>query len=136
MSDPDTTFELDLTGLQPPADAETVESNAKESALTAILENYGDSSQTKALKLVRGCGVALVKDVPGIPEFSHTVRVYSVTGSRPYVVTLRLGDDFTFVECSCPNGSHRGGDAQCYHGIAAQIESAGLGDWIRESRGV
>jgi uncharacterized Zn finger protein len=47
-------------------------------------------------------------------------------GSKLYVCKITEGEDFLFAECSCPNGMHRGGDAICYHSIAARVANAGL----------
>lgn len=87
--------------------------------LEELLAPYSDATRDKGRKLLAMHLVEAVKT-----EGQSTW--YNVAGSQLYVVKITHGGDFLFVECSCPNGQHRGGDAICYHSIAARVFDAGL----------
>jgi uncharacterized Zn finger protein len=95
-----------------------------EERLDRLLEPYSADSIAKARKLLERGLVVLAKDEPGI-------WWYNIQGSTMYVCKVTLGTDFLFAECSCPNGVHRGGDAICYHSIAARVAALDLaGAWL------
>jgi hypothetical protein len=135
MSDPyDTEFELDLTDLPetPPEAREAPPSGRGTEASTAtpdellerLLEPYSYDTAAKALKLLRQ-GLVRVAKVEGQATW------FNVQGSTLYICKITRGDDFTFAECSCPNGQHRGGDAVCYHSVASRAAAAGLAEtWL------
>jgi len=133
--DKDPTFVLDLRNVQEPGEGSVSPSTEEGDGfsvarhLEALLAPYSDSSAEKAREL-------LVLDTVNedVKKGNDTqARVFHVQGSRPYVVRITRGDDFLYAECSCPNGQHRGGDAICYHSIAARVIEAGLApEWLSE----
>jgi hypothetical protein len=127
-------FELDLRGFDettPPApevepsdEDDPVPTVRPDERLWGLLAPYSGESTDKARKLLTGKKIQEVKS-----EGSQTW--YNVQGSTLYVVKISRGEDFLYAECSCPNGTHRGGDAICYHSIAARVMDAELVEtWI------
>lgn len=101
--------------------APTVEPGAR---LERLLEPYSSDGIAKAKKLLKQ---GLVQEAKRDAQSTW----FNVQGSTLYVVKITKGDDFLFAECSCPNGVHRGGDAICYHSIAARVADAELvEEWI------
>ena len=84
-----------------------------------LLEPYSTDSCAKARRLLENSQVEMTKK-------KGESRWFNVEGSTLYVVKTTLGENFLFAECSCPNGLHRGGDAICYHSIAARAITVGL----------
>lgn len=127
--DDDFDFVLDLTDLPelPPEQPETAVSAAESASpvvppierLEALLAPYGEVSIDKAATLLERKQVTEVKS-------EGQASWYNVAGSKLYVVKVTRGEDFLFVECSCPNGQHSGAEARCYHSIAARVLNAGL----------
>lgn len=119
----DAEFDLDLSSFDPeePADLEHDETDdgAPARALERLLLPFSFESIEKARKVLRS--------PTGLVEAKREGQSawYNAAGSRVYVVKVTTGDDFQFVECSCPNGVHRGGEAICYHSIAARVREAG-----------
>lgn len=126
----DIEFDLDLSDFdeaapqrpQTPVSGESIEGMQEraEEELERLLRPYSAESVDKARKLFR---------LPnGLTETKREGQSawYTVAGSRVYVVKVTTGEDFQFAECSCPNGLHRGGDANCYHSIAARVAESGI----------
>lgn len=131
----DAEFELDLTDLPdaPPEQMESPPWEVEPSGVTPserlidILAPYSHETVTKARTLIQRDEVELFKE-------EGQARWYNVKGSRLYVCKITGGEDFLFAECSCPNGQHRGGDAICYHSIAARVMYYDLGPTWRAWR--
>jgi len=131
VNERDAEFELDLTMFGAPestdeareasisGDFQPRASITPAQRLEELLAPYGYESTDKARELLRR---GLVQPVEG----SGQTQWFNVQGSKLYVVKITRGEDFLFAECSCPNGSHRGGDANCYHSIAARVLESGL----------
>lgn len=97
---------------------------SSEERLADLLSPYGVDPVVKARTLLNRGQITEVKH-------ENNQWWYNVMGSQLYVVKISTGDDYLFAECTCPNGTHSGGDARCYHSIAARVMALGLKEtWI------
>jgi hypothetical protein len=119
-SDSDWSYTASATTVAPAPELSPVD------RLEALLEPYSVDSLAKARTLIRKAQIQEVKADP-----DGMAKWFNVMGSKLYVSKISHGEGFLFAECSCPNGTHRGGDAICYHSIAARVMDAGLADtWM------
>ena len=77
------------------------------SMLHGIWLNYSGNSQRKAR--------ALVEEGRVLKDTETLGWVFKVKGSKTYRVQLYPGAG---MSCTCPNGTHLGGQPQCYHSCA------------------
>lgn len=123
-------FILDLSSLpaggEEPREVDDHTAELMAERLADLTYPYSRDTVTKARQLVRGKKLELVKSEPQTSWFN-------VEGSTLYVTKITSGEDFTYAECSCPNGMHRGGEAICYHSVAARVLHFGLESvWLDE----
>jgi len=131
-------FELDLSGFDESGDHDGSDEASisgvfpspppvtPERRLEELLAPFGWEPVDKARDLVRRNYIEQVKR-DGQSTWFH------VRGSKLYVVKITSGEDFEYAECTCPNGLARGGEATCYHSIAARVLEAGLAQtWLEE----
>jgi hypothetical protein len=127
-------LDMDLTSAPEPSPVGVSWPNAPvasvtpEKALEALLAPYSVETENKARQLLQQKKVERFKLEP---TDEGQVSMFNVKGSTLYVCKITRGISFLFAECSCPNGIHRGGDAICYHSIAARVMEAGLDEfWV------
>lgn len=80
-----------------------------------LLNMFSDTVVRKAEKLVADTA-KITKD-----EHEGWWTVKGSGGSGYRVQVMHLGEDGYAVTCTCPNGSHLGARARCYHAAAALL---------------